>query len=394
MRLFEYEAKALLKGYTIPIPPGMVVHSLDEMKIDKPSVIKAQIPAGGRKKAGGVIFADNQEEAQKGASTIIGTELRGYEVKDLLIEDRLSVQKEYFLAVTYDSSAKRAVIIFCPEGGIDIEELAKTNPEKIIRERFSLRKGFFEFQARNMAIAGGVKGKELLALSGIMQRMVQLFLDCDATIVEINPLVRTDKGELIACDAHIDIEDEAFYRQKKLEGQYGIKRRESGARKETEFEKKAKAIDALDHRGVAGRLIEFDGNLGLIIGGGGASLTTFDAVRKHGGRPANYCEIGGNPGVLKVKELTKHLLSKPGVKKIAVIMNVVSNTRVDLVARGVIKGILEAGRVPAETIAVFRIPGAWEEEGFKILRHYGVDYYDRSVSIDEAARRAVVKMEA
>ena len=147
-------------------------------------------------------------------------------------------------------------------------------------------------------------------------------------------------------------------------------------------------IDGVDHRGVAGRVIEFDGNLGLIIGGGGASLTAFDAVRAHGGKPANYCEIGGNPSVKKVQALTRHILSKPGVEKVAVIMNVVSNTRVDLVARGIVKGILEAGRDPAETVAVFRVPGAWETEGFKILRKYGVRYCDRTVSIDEAARLA------
>ena len=129
--------------------------------------------------------------------------------------------------------------------------------------------------------------------------------------------------------------------------------------------------------------------MGLIIGGGGASLTAFDAVQLHGGQPANYCEIGGNPSVLKVKELTRLLLSKPNVEKIAVIMNVVSNTRVDLVARGIVKGILEAGKDPAETVAAFRIPGAWEEEGFKILSKYGVPYLDRSASIDDAAQMAV-----
>jgi succinyl-CoA synthetase beta subunit/citryl-CoA synthetase large subunit len=255
-----------------------------------------------------------------------------------------------------------------------------------------LRKGFYEFQARNVCIAAGIKGKEILDVSATLQRMVQLFIDCDATIVEINPLAVATSGEYFACDAHIDIEDEALYRQRKLEERFGLKKRGSGARKQTDFEKKAQEIDGLDHRGVAGRVIEFDGDLGLIIGGGGASLTTFDAVRKSGGLPANYCEIGGNPSVLKVKELTKHLLLKPGVKKIAVIMNVVSNTRVDLVARGVIKGILEAGKDPAQTIAVFRIPGAWEEEGFKILNRYGVNYFGRNVSIDEAARRAVEKM--
>jgi len=155
---------------------------------------------------------------------------------------------------------------------------------------------------------------------------------------------------------------------------------------------KGAQIDASDHRGVAGNVREFDGDLGLVIGAGGGSLTLFDAIRRHGGRPANYCEIGGNPSVRKACELTKLILSKPGVKKIAVMMNVVSNTRVDIVARGVIKGCVEAGRNPAETIAIFRIPGAWEDDGFKILRKYGVEYCDRTVSMYEAAGRAVAKM--
>lgn len=392
MRLLEFEAKALLKGYGIAVPSGKVVDSPEQVGIDRPSVLKAQIPAGGRKKAGGMVFVTNQEEARREASRMFGVTLKGYRVENLLVEDRILIEREYYLAVTYDTASKAAVALFSSEGGIGIEELAETHPEKITMERFGVRRGFYDFQARNICLAGGLKAKELLDVSGILHRMVQLFLDCDSTIVEINPLVRTAKGELFACDARIDIDDEALYRQRELLETLGITRRESGTRKQTEFERRAEEIDNLDHRGVAGRVIEFDGDLGLIIGGGGASLTTFDAVRRNGGRPANYCEIGGNPSVLKVKELTKHLLSKPGVEKIAVIMNVVSNTRVDLVARGVIKGILEAGREPRETIAVFRIPGAWEEEGAKILRRYGVEYCDRTVSIDEAAKRAVVKM--
>ncbi len=153
-------------------------------------------------------------------------------------------------------------------------------------------------------------------------------------------------------------------------------------------------VDQVDHRGVAGRVVEFDGNLGLVIGAGGGSLTIFDAIQKYGGRPANYCEIGGNPSVLKACELTKLILSKPGVDKIAVIMNVVSNTRVDIVARGVVKGVIEMGFYPAEKIAVFRIPGSWESEGYKLLEKYGVDYCDRTVSMSEAARRAVEKINA
>ena len=145
----------------------------------------------------------------------------------------------------------------------------------------------------------------------------------------------------------------------------------------------------MDHRGVAGNVTEFDGDLGLVIGAGGGSLTLFDAVRAHGGRPANYCEIGGNPSVRKACGLAKLVLQKPGVDKIAVMMSIVSNTRVDIVARGVIKACIELGFDPAEKIAFFRIPGAWEEEGFKILERYGVNYVDRSVSLHEAAKRAV-----
>jgi len=147
-------------------------------------------------------------------------------------------------------------------------------------------------------------------------------------------------------------------------------------------------------RGGAGDGTAFVGNLDLVTGAGGGSLTLFDEVRAHGGKPANYCEIGGNPSVAKACGLAKLVLQKPGVDKIAVMMSIVSNTRVDIVARGVIKACLELGMDPAEKIAIFRIPGAWEEEGFKILEKYGVEYADRSVSMHEAARRAVEKIGA
>jgi len=139
-------------------------------------------------------------------------------------------------------------------------------------------------------------------------------------------------------------------------------------------------------------VVEFDGNIGLVIGAGGGSLTLTDAVRKAGGRPANYAAIGGNPSVGKAVELTKLVLGKPGVEKIAVMSNVVSNTRADLVARGVIKGVKELGFEPKDKIAIFRVPGAWETDAFKILEKYGVEYCDRTVSISEAAKRAVEKI--
>jgi succinyl-CoA synthetase beta subunit len=165
------------------------------------------------------------------------------------------------------------------------------------------------------------------------------------------------------------------------------------SRPPTQFEIDGAAVDAQDTRGVAGNVTEFSGNLGLIIGAGGGSLTLFDAVTNAGGKPANYCEIGGNPSVKKTAELTKLIVSKPGVEKIAVMMNVVSNTRVDIVARGVIKGVIEAGFKPKDKITIFRIPGSWEEEGFKILNKYEVEYVDRTVSMYEAANISVKKMQ-
>jgi succinyl-CoA synthetase beta subunit/citryl-CoA synthetase large subunit len=186
----------------------------------------------------------------------------------------------------------------------------------------------------------------------------------------------------------LELDDDAAYRQAGLLSQ--LPHSAQIADRRSDFERRAAAIDSADHRGVAGRLIPFGGSLGVLIGGGGASLTTMDALLDAGLDPANYCEIGGNPSVWKIKELTKLILSQPQVKRLAVIMNVVSNTRVDLVARGVIKGILEAGRDPRATIAAFRIPGSWEDEGQAILRHYGVPFFGRETSIDqvvEAIRR-------
>jgi len=313
-------------------------------------------------------------------------------VNKVLVEERLDIAQEFYLGITYDTVAKKPVAIFSAEGGVDIEHLAQQEPEKLQKRHFSVKHGLPEYMAREMISQTNITGSTLLGVSNIFSLLATAFLENDATIAEINPLGQTRDGRRVALDCHLEIDDDALYRNPGIAEKEKDPHRVEGGRVASEFEKKAAEIDNLDQRGVAGRLIEFDGNLGLIIGGGGASLTAFDAVQRHGGHPANYCEIGGNPSVLKTRELTKHILSKPGVEKIAVIMNVVSNTRVDLIARGVIKGILEAGRNPSETLSVFRVPGAWEEEGFKILSKYGVDYYDRTVSIDEAARKAVEKL--
>ena len=190
------------------------------------------------------------------------------------------------------------------------------------------------------------------------------------TLAEINPLAELTDGSFVALDAHMEMENEAVGRQKALlRKQLEIAEDDTRETYEpSDFERNVAAIDAADHRGVIqGKDHGFDGNLGLVIGAGGGSLTLTDAVRSQGGKPANYSEIGGNPSVAKACGLAKEVLEKDGVEKIAVMMSIVSNTRVDIVARGVIKACLELGKDPGETIAIFRIPGAWEEEGFKIL---------------------------
>ncbi len=251
-----------------------------------------------------------------------------------------------------------------------------------------------DFRAKDVVASLGITGSELNRLTPILSRLAHLFVNYDLTLAEINPLAQLEDGTFVAVDAHMDMENEARPRQRRLLEELGVGEEETReAREATPFEIEGERIDAVDHRGVAGNVTEFDGDLGLVIGAGGGSLTLFDAVQTHGGRPANYCEIGGNPSVSKACNLTKLVLSKPGVDRVAVMMSIVSNTRVDIVARGVIKACVELGKDPAEAIAIFRIPGAWEEEGFKILERYGVEYCDRSVSMHEAARRAVEKVQ-
>src|SRR5438552_5197107 len=285
-------------------------------------------------------------------------------------------------------------MLFSDMGGIDIEEVAEKHPDHVGRGHLSNLVDAPDFRAKEVVAQTGVTGSQLTRITPILARLARLFAERDMTLAEINPLGELEDGSFVALDAHMEMENEARSRQRALLKELGVGEEETRqAREATEFELKGEAVDAMDHRGVAGNVTEFDGNLGLVIGAGGGSLTLFDAVRKYGGRPANYCEIGGNPSVAKAAGLAKLVLSKPGVDKIAVMMSIVSNTRVDIVARGVIKACLELGFDPGEKIAIFRIPGAWEDEGFKILRQYGVDYADRSVSLNEAARRAVEKIQ-
>jgi succinyl-CoA synthetase beta subunit/citryl-CoA synthetase large subunit len=400
MRFYEYESKALFARHGLPLGDSGVAHSADDardiaQRIDRPVVLKSQVLSGGRMKAGAVKFADTPDDAARIYAEILPIIVNNQKARSILVEEKSPIAQEYYAGVTWDGRRKLPVLIFSDMGGIDIEEVAEEHPQHVSKTHFSTILPTSPRIAKEAIAATGVTGGALNKLTPIVAKLIELFLDYDLTLAEINPLVRLEDGRFVVLDGHVDMEAEARGQHLALLEELGIQPEETRqARPPTPFEIRGAEVDASDHRGVAGNVVEFDGNLGLVIGAGGGSLTIFDAVRSQGGHPANYCEIGGNPSVKKACALTKLVLSKPGVEKIAVMMNVVSNTRVDIVARGVIKGCIESGKDPAETIAIFRIPGAWEEEGFKILAKHNVDYCDRSVSMFDAAARAVAKMES
>ncbi len=398
MRFYEYEAREIVKRAGIPVTDyGFVTDAAQARQIAEriggPTVIKSQVLTGGRMKAGGVQFADTPEEAEKHATDVLELEINGHTPRGVLVDPRAEVKQEYYAGVTWDGTARRPLLLFSDMGGIDIEQVAREHPDHVGRQHLSCLLAPQDFQAKQAIAAAGVTGRTLMRLVPILTRLARAFQDNDLLLAEINPLAELQDGSFVALDAHVEMEKEAEGRQRALLRDLGIGDDEGREIVEpSPFEEAVARVDADDHRGVIqGQDSGFHGDIGLVIGAGGGSLTLTDAVQSAGGRPANYSEIGGNPSVAKACGLAKAVLQKDGVETIAVMMSTVSNTRVDIVARGVIKACLELGKDPAQTIAVFRIPGAWEEEGFKILRRYGVEHFDRSVSMHEAARRAVEK---
>jgi succinyl-CoA synthetase beta subunit/citryl-CoA synthetase large subunit len=396
MRFYEFEAKRLLAKHGIPVPKSGVAQSAAEAEkiaaeLGGAVVLKSQVLSGATS-AKAVKSAADAGQAKQVATELLQLDDGGRKPKGVLIEKQQTVSTRYALAVTYDGTAKLPVMAASSVAG-NIDQIADEHPDKVVRRHFSALLPFSDYQAKELVADLGLKGQDLTRLTPIVARLAQLFLRYDLTQADVYALGRLEDGQFVALDCHADMEVEGRPRQKAILEELGISPDDRRlVREPTAFEIEAAKIDSEDPRGVAGPVVEFDGNIGLVIGAGGGSLTLTDAVRRHGGRPANYAALGGNPSVKKAQRLTKLILSKPGVEKIAVMSNVVSNTRADLVARGVIKGLIELGFKPADKIAIFRVPGAWEADAAKILAKYGIDYCDRTVSISEAARRAVEKI--
>lgn len=391
MRFVENQSKRILAGFGLGFNPWVCLRSSDEVpealgKTGLPVIIKAQLPFGGREKIGAIERAEDTVEAKHAVERILAASYNGHSVNEVTLEAIRQFRVEWYLGVSWDLAAKLPVAIFGRTGGVDVE---MAEGSQFIRRAFDPRDPLNPYQGRQMAEDAGLTGKALISVGVALARLAEAFVGCDANVLEVNPFVETSDGEFIGLDAHAEIEDDALSRQQQRLDPIGTGTSANAHRSLNPLEIEAERIDRMDYRGVAGRVVEFDGDLALLIGGGGASLTIFDAIQRHGGRPANYCEVGGNPTEEKVAALTALLLSKPGVRTMAVIMNVVNNTRADVMARGVLMGVKQLNKKPADVISLFRIPGSWEEEANQLMSDAGVRVMGRETSLDETARIAV-----
>lgn len=303
MKLYEFEGKTLLAKHGITIPDGIVVKTGDDHTPEHHSVvIKAQVLCGGRGKAGGILIAHSKEEAKEHIQTLQNTTIKGETPSCILVEKQLDIENEYYLSITYDTRHRAPVVIASRHGGVNIEDQdVKINPIDLSEE-------FTKEKAKEILSKANFEDAE--EVSTILLNLFNCFKENDCRIAEINPLIKTKDGQLIAADAKVVLDTDALSRQS-----HDFPARSASGRELSEFEIAAKKIDADDHRGTAGgSFYDLDGDIAILASGGGASLTCVDALIGYGGKPANYVEYSGNPSREKVKALTKVTLSKPNLK--------------------------------------------------------------------------------
>ena len=396
-RVLESIGKELLRKNGVPAPEFSVATSPEEAraaaeKIGFPVVIKALITVGKRGKAGAVKFADSPEEAEKIAREILSMTVRNFPVDKLLVEEKLDIVQELYLSLTYDATHMAPVIIASSEGGVDIEEIARSNPEKILKHYVNILDGFHDYQAKEIWSQLGVKGKSLQKATAVLAKLYNVFIKYDATVLEINPLAITSDGNAVAAAILMGVNDDALYRQPDLASRVEVGS-DGSWRPLTELEKQMIEVDRTEaYRGTA-RYTEMEGgNIGFFCGGGGGSLISYDALLRFGGKPANYTEFGGNPPEIKVKGLVKGVMSKPGVKGFYMNMNITNNTQTDIVARGIVGAFKELNLNPAEFPAVVRLAGINDPEAKKICAKAGIEYYGDDITMEDAARIIAERM--
>jgi len=373
MKLFEYEAKTILKKNGIPTPNGDLATSPAQAreiaaKIGKPVAVKAQVLVAGRAKAGGILFTASSEEAEKVAQKLLGTSLKGIRVQAVWLEEKISAKKELYFSVTVDRAKRCYVAMASTEGGVDIEEVAAKSPEKIVKVYVDPAYGFRPYHARQIAQKLGYSGSQMLDLASVFHRFFQTAVEQDAELAEMNPLIEQTDGKFVAADARIIIDDNALYRHP------DFKKRPFEEAELTPQEQEAQKA------GLA--YVKLDGDIGIIGNGAGLVMATLDAIQLQGGRPANFLDVGGGATADMNAVALNIVLSDPNVK--VVFINILGGiTRCDEFANG----ILEAKRKLEFTKPmVIRLVGTNEEVGRRLLTDAGIHVLD---SMEEAAKKAV-----
>ena len=371
MNLFEYEAKQEFSKHNISIPNGALITESTQTtqalaKLKPPYMVKAQVLVGGRGKAGGIISATSEKEAEEAAVKLLGAEIRGLLVKQVLIEEKLPIHRELYLGITIDRFNQSYVALTSATGGVEIEETASKTPKAIIRTLIDSQSGLRSFHSLAIAKQLGYSGNQLVKLSTIIQKLYQVCIDNDAEMVEINPLAETETGDFVALDARMVIDDNALFRHPEY------------AAKETETISPQEALALKNNLAY----VKLDGNIGVVGNGAGLVMATLDLLNFFGGKPANFLDLGGGATIEAIAAALQIVFAEPDIK--VIIVNVLGGiTHCDDVARGIVEAANEA---EVKKPLVVRLVGTNQQEGQKILADAGISVLD---SMEEAAKQAV-----
>jgi succinyl-CoA synthetase beta subunit len=367
MKIHEYQAKEILRQYNVAVPEGSVATSADEAEriateLGGKVVVKAQIHAGGRGKGGGVKLATNPTEAREAASAILGMQLithqtgpEGQKVKQVLVEKASDIEHEFYLGITLDRAQSKLVVMASKEGGVEIEEVAAETPEKILRETVDPGVGLLPFQATRIAFGLGFEGKQVRQAAGFILNLYKAFIGADCSIAEINPLVTTADGQVLALDAKINFDANALFRQPNLAELRDLD-------EEDELEVEASKFDL--------NYIKLDGNIGCMVNGAGLAMATMDIIKLSGAEPANFLDVGGGASAETVENGFRILLSDPNVK--AILINIFGGiVRCDRVAEGVIQA---RKNIEVNVPLVVRLAGTNADVAAEMLEKSDMDF--------------------
>ena len=367
MKIHEYQAKGILRQYNVAVPEGSVAPSADEAEriateLGGKVVVKAQINAGGRGKGGGVKLATNPTEAREAASAILGLQLithqtgpEGQKVKQVLVEKAADIEHEFYLGITLDRAQSKLVVMASREGGVEIEQVAAEPPEKILRETVEPGVGLLPFQATRIAFGLGFEGKQVRQAAGFILNLYKAFIGADCSIAEINPLVTTADGQVLALDAKINFDANALFRQPNLAELRDLD-------EEDELEVEASKFDL--------NYIKLDGNIGCMVNGAGLAMATMDIIKLSGAEPANFLDVGGGASAETVENGFRILLSDPNVK--AILINIFGGiVRCDRVAEGVIQA---RKNIEVNVPLVVRLAGTNADVAAEMLEKSDMDF--------------------